>query len=90
MDSNATGGATNAGAFVLRNAIKDTAEWLKKQTESEKKDSDKNFRVPDSFFKFIGYDKSSLKRIDFNSDAYYNFLEALLEYCRELFRLENK
>jgi len=25
-----------------------------------------------------------------NRPNYYNFLEALLEYCRELFRLENK
>jgi len=45
----------------------------------EKKSEEKDWMpVPKGFFDFI------------NTPHYYNFLEALLEYCRELFRLENK
>lgn len=88
-DSNAAGGATNAGAFVLRKAIKERSEMLKKDSLRSEKD-EKSHRVPDSFFKFIGYSDKGQKHTESNTDAYYNFLEALLEYCRELFRLENK
>jgi len=62
---------------------------LKRESQKNEKD-EKSTRVPDSFFKFIGFSDKGQKASDSNSDAYYNFLEALLEYCRELFRLENK
>ena len=47
------------------------------QLDEEKKE-DENNSVPRSLLTFI------------ETPKYYNFLLALLEYCRELFRLENK
>jgi protein phosphatase 1 regulatory subunit 36 len=40
--------------------------------------SSKTVKIPKGFQEFV------------NGEQYYKFLEALLEYCRELFRLENK
>lgn len=61
---------------MLSDAIKNNKEQLEmKEKKSEEKDW---MPVPKGFFDFI------------ERPNYYNFLEALLEYCRELFRLENK
>jgi hypothetical protein len=54
LDSAAAGGATNAGIFVLRKAIKECSEMLKRESGRAEKD-EKSQRVPDSFFKFIGF-----------------------------------
>jgi hypothetical protein len=73
----AGGAAGNAGAFILSDAIKSQKETL--ETNQGNKADEKNWMpVPKGFFDFI------------SRPHFYNFLESLLEYCRELFRLENK
>ena len=49
---------------------------LQKMMKDKKDDPDK--KIPSNFEKFV------------NSDEFNNLLEAMLDYCRELFRLENK
>lgn len=44
--------------------------------KDKKEDPEK--KIPSNFEKFV------------NSDEFKNLLEAMLDYCRELFRLENK
>lgn len=68
---------------MLQDSINKQVILLQRERDENKKNDknkdDKNFvPVPRSLFEFIG------------SPKYYNFLQALLEYCRELFRLENK
>ena len=67
----------NSGAFVLRESIKTNRELLENQGNKTADESNKH-KIPKGFFEFV------------YGEHYYNFLEALLEYCRELFRLENK
>ena len=59
-----------------RESIKSNMQIL--ENKENKKDDKDWMPIPKGFFDFI------------YTDHYYNFLEALLEYCRELFRLENK
>jgi hypothetical protein len=56
--------------------LKDSIDKQMKLLVREKEDE--NSAVPRSLLNFI------------ETPKYYNFLLALLEYCRELFRLENK
>ena len=49
---------------------------LQKMLKDKKDDPDK--KIPNNFEKFV------------NSDEFKALLEAMLDYCRELFRLENK
>lgn len=49
---------------------------MKRQMEKDRDEDDRN--VPTRLLKFI------------DTPDYYRFLQALLDYCRELFRLENK
>lgn len=46
-----------------------------KKSEQE---SERNFELPKRLIRFV------------DTPDFYNFLQALLEYCKELFRLENK
>ena len=61
---------------MLRESIQSNKEALENQ--GSKGDDANRTKIPKGFFEFI------------YQPHYYNFLEALLEYCRELFRLENK
>lgn len=74
---------------------------VKKDEQSDQADkSHNNFNLQDSIdkqIKLLGREKeednNAVPRslIQFiETPKYYNFLLALLEYCRELFRLENK
>jgi hypothetical protein len=72
----AGGNTANSGAFVLRESIKSNREQL--EHGGNKTDDLLKTNIPKGFFEFV------------YGENYYNFLEALLEYCRELFRLENK
>ena len=56
--------------------LKDSIDKQVKLLLREKEDESN--AVPRSLLNFI------------ETSKYYNFLQALLEYCRELFRLENK
>jgi hypothetical protein len=56
--------------------LKDSIDKQIKLLLREKEDESN--AVPRSLLNFI------------ETSKYYNFLQALLEYCRELFRLENK
>ena len=56
--------------------LKDSIDKQIKLLLREKEDE--SYAVPRSLLKFI------------ETSKYFNFLQALLEYCRELFRLENK
>ena len=51
-------------------------ESVKRQMEKDRDEDDRN--VPVRLLEFI------------DTPDYYRFLQALLDYCRELFRLENK
>ena len=51
-------------------------ESVKRQMEKDRDEDDRN--VPTRLLQFI------------DTPDYYRFLQALLDYCRELFRLENK
>ena len=58
-------------------SLKDAIEKQRKALENER-DSDKNIYVSRQLMQFI------------ETDVYFKFLNSLLEYCSELFRLENK
>ena len=64
------GSDDNENAKKLQTAfvLKDAIKKEKEQMESDRESDEKN--IPKGFLKFI------------DSDGYYNFLLALLEYCR--------
>jgi hypothetical protein len=73
------GAAGNAGAFILGDAIHSEKENLANLfNDKNKEDENNKYYIPKGFMAFI------------SQKHFYNFLESLLEYCRELFRLENK
>lgn len=57
--------------------LREAIEKQKKALENER-DTDKRILVPKQLMQFI------------ETDVFYKFLNSLLEYCSELFRLENK
>ena len=61
---------------MLRESIKSNRASL--ENPGNKTDDINKAKIPRGFFDFV------------YGEPYYNFLDSLLEYCRELFRLENK
>lgn len=63
--------------FQATFSLREAIDKQRKALENER-DSDKRVLVPRQMMQFI------------ETDVYFKFLNSLLEYCSELFRLENK